>query len=192
MECIADEGRRPLCANNQTAVLIEDIWECVDPFSDQTCPENMVARLNYSTLTWECVSDPNAQKHTKKCDNIAFAPKTRGAIGATLRVRSVSCTDCETAVIDQETCETYCIPDVNKLTDPRCYDGSIEECTGPNRGLYFGFSSKSRIEGLSAIENETILLDRNHSQNRMFNCMDCGEGEIDSDKSISPYTAVCK
>ncbi len=192
MDCVADESRKPLCANNQTAVMVEDIWECVDPFSDQTCPDNMVARLNYATLTWECVEDPNATKNVKKCDHIAKMPKTRGAIGTTLRVRSVSCTDCETAVIDEDTCKTFCIPDVNKLTDPRCYDGNISECSGPNRGLYFGFSSKSRIDGISALENETIILDRNHSQNRMFNCMDCGEGVIDTENSISPYTAICK
>lgn len=192
MDCVADESRKPLCSNNQTAVLVDDIWECVDPFSDQTCPDNMVARLNYATLTWECVMDPNANKTVKKCDHIAKMPKTRGAIGTTLRVRSVSCTDCETAVLDEDTCETFCVPDINKLTDPRCYDGNISECSGPNRGLYFGFSSKSRIDGISALEKATIILDRNHSQNRMFNCMDCGEGSIDTKESISPYTAICK
>jgi len=192
MDCVADESRKPLCSNNQTAVMVDDIWECIDPFSDQVCPENMVARLNYSTLTWECVEDPNSTKNVKKCDNIALAPQMRGVVGATLRVRSVSCTDCETAIIDQETCETYCIPNPDKLTDPRCYDGNIAECSGPNRGLYFGFSAKSRTDGISALENTTITLDREHSQNRMFNCMDCGEGEIDAKKSVSPYTAVCK
>ncbi len=192
LDCVADESRKPLCSNNQTAVLVDDIWECVDPFSDVVCPENMIARLNYSTLTWECVENPNTTKNVKKCDHIAKMPKTRGAIGATLRVRSVSCTDCETAVIDEETCETYCIPDINKLNDPRCYDGDVSECTGPNRGLYFGFSAKSRIDGISVLENETIILDRTHSQNRMFNCMDCGDGIIDTKESIPPYTAICK
>ncbi len=192
MECVADENRKPLCSNNQTAVMVDDIWECVDPFSDQNCPTNMIARLNYSTLTWECVEDPNASKNVKKCDNIALLPKVHGAIGATLRVRSVSCTDCEMAVIDEETCETYCIPDVNKLTDPRCYDGDINECVGPHRGIYFGFSTKSRIDGIQKLQNKTVSLDREHSQNRMFNCMDCGESIIDTEKSDSPYTAVCK
>ena len=192
MECVEDESRKPLCSNNQTAVMIDDIWECVDPFSDQTCPKNMIARLNYSTLTWECVEDPNATKNVKKCDNIALQQKPRGGIGATLRVRSISCTDCETAVVDNETCETYCIPDISKLNDPKCYNGDISECSGINRGIYFGFSAKSRIDGITRLENETIYLDRDHSQNRMFNCMDCGDGEIDTQKSISPYTAICK
>ena len=192
MECVADETRIPLCSNNQTAVMIDDIWECVDPFSDQTCSPGMIARLNYTTLTWECVEDPNTTKKVKKCDNITLMPQTHGVIGRTLRVRSLSCTDCETPVIDEDTCETYCIPDVSKLTDPRCYDGDVSECTGINRGLYFGFSSKSRIDGIKALENETVILDEDHSQNRMFNCMDCGDGLIDTEKSISPYTAICK
>ena len=192
MECVADETRRPLCSNNQTAVMVDGIWECLDPFMDVSCSDGMTARLNYSTLEWECVQDPNAIKKVKKCDNIAIPPKTRGAVGATLRVRSISCTDCETPVVDEDTCEVFCIPDTSKLNDPKCYDGDISECTGLNRGLYFGFSSKSRIDGISALKNETVILDRNHSQNRMFNCMDCGEGEIDTEKSIYPYTAICK
>lgn len=192
MECVADETRKPLCSNNQTAVMIDNIWECVDPFLDQDCDLGMTPRLNYTTLTWECVEDPNNTKNVKKCDNIARGPRSRGGIGATLRVRSVSCTDCETPVLNEDTCETYCIPDVSKLKDPKCYDGVLSECTGPNRGLYFGFSPKSRIDGISALEDITIMLGRNHSQNRKFNCMDCGDGEIDSENSVYPYTAVCK
>lgn len=192
MQCVADDTRKPLCSNNQTAVLIDDIWECVDPFSDKTCPDNMIARLNYSTLEWECVNDPNATKNIKKCDNIARTPRTHGAVGATLRVRSVSCTDCETVIVDEETCETYCVPDISKLNDVRCYDGDIDECVGPHRGLYFGFSPKSRIDGITELADTIITLDKDHSQNRMFNCMDCGMGEIDTEKSISPYTAICK
>lgn len=192
MECVADETRKPLCSNNQTAVLIDGVWECIDPFLDQTCEKGMIARLNYTTLTWECVVDPNVQKNVKKCDNIARTPRTRGGVGATLRVRSISCTDCEIPIVDEDTCETYCVPDTTKLNDPKCYSGDLHECTGPNRGLYFGFSHKSRIDGIKVLANTTVILDSAHNQNRMFNCMDCGEGEIDTDASISPYTAVCK
>ena len=192
MECVADETRKPLCANNQTAVMVDDIWECVDPFADKTCPPGMIARLNYNDLIWECIDDPNIVKTVKKCDNIARPRQTRGGGGSTLRVRSISCTDCEQAIVDEETCETYCVPDLSKLTDSKCYDGDINECSGPNRGIYFGFTPSSHIESISALQNTVVMLDRNHSQNRMFNCMDCGEGEIDTDKSIYPYTAVCK
>ena len=192
MQCVADETRKPLCSNNQNAVLIDDVWECVDPFSDKTCPDGMVARLNYSELQWECVEDPNAKKVAKKCDNVARAPRPLGGVGATLRVRSVSCTDCEMAIVDEETCATYCIPDPSKLTDEKCYNDNAEYCSGPNRAIYFGFSGKSRIDGIEALNDKTVILDRDHSQNRKFNCMDCGEGEIDTEKSIFPYTAVCK
>jgi hypothetical protein len=37
-ECVPDESRRPLCSMNQTAVMVEDVWECVDPFTDRECP----------------------------------------------------------------------------------------------------------------------------------------------------------
>lgn len=192
MQCVADENRMPLCSNNQTAVLIDNVWECIDPFSDKVCPNDMIARLNYTTLEWECVVDPNITKAAKKCDNVAKTPRIHGGVGATLRVRSVSCTDCETAVVDEETCETYCIPDPKKLEDPKCYADDIQECSGPNRAIYFGFSPKSKIDGITALENEIINLDQEHSQNRKFNCMDCGNGEIDTEKSIFPYTAICK
>lgn len=192
MQCIADETRKPLCSNNQTAVMVDNIWECVDPFADKECPSDMIARLNYSTLEWECVSNPNTTKTVKKCDNIAKIPHRYGGVGATLRVRSVSCTDCETAIVNEETCETYCIPDPSKLADPRCYDGNPEECIGPTRGIYFGFAANSRLEGITALEEATVYLDSTHNQNRRFNCIDCGMGEIDTENSIYPYTAVCK
>lgn len=192
MECVADDTRKPLCSNNQTAVLIDDIWECVDPFADKTCPPGMIARLDYNELVWECVSDPNADKTIKKCDNIARVQNIHGGIGATLRVRSVSCTDCERAVVDEETCETYCIPDADKINDEKCFQTPLDECVGPTRGVYFGFSLKSRIDGIDELSDAVIELDNTHSQNRMFNCMDCGDGEIDTEKSIFPYTAICK
>ena len=192
MDCVEDESRKPLCSNNQTAVLIDNIWECVDPFADKSCPKGMIARLNYNALEWECVEDPNARKTVKKCDNLAVNSYSRGGIGATLRVRSVSCTDCETPVVDEETCETYCVPDSAKLTDSKCYGYSPEECTGSNRGIYFGFTKTSRIDSIPELKNANITLDKEHSQNRMFNCLDCGMGEIDTEKSIYPYTAVCK
>ena len=191
MECVADETRKPLCANNQTAVLIDDVWECVDPFADKNCPIGMIARLNYNDLTWECVDDPNATKTVKKCDSVARAPQTRHG-GTTLRVRSISCTDCEQIYVDEETCETYCIPDPSKLTDEKCYAGNPEDCSDATHGIYFGFNQKSHIDGIKELQDKIITLDRNHSQNRMFNCMDCGETEIDKEQSVSPYTAVCK
>lgn len=193
MDCVADENRKPLCANNQTAVLVDDMWECIDPFADKTCPHGQMARLNYNTLTWECVEDPNTVKNVKKCDNVIRVNKTAIGGGATtLRVRSISCTDCERVFINEETCETFCIPDISKLNNPECYAGDVSECSGGNRGIYFGFSNNSRIDGIAELKDAVIMLDNNHNQNRKFNCMDCGEMEIDTEKSIFPYTAVCK
>ena len=192
MDCVADETRKPLCANNQTAVMVDDVWECVDPFADKTCPPGMIARLNYNELEWECIDDPNTTKTVKKCEGVAHRAQGRRGGGATLRVRSISCTDCEQVYVDEETCETYCIPDPSKLNDENCYAGSVDDCSDSMHGIYFGFTQKSRIDGIPGLQNATIILDRNHSQNRMFNCMDCGDREIDIEKSVFPYTAVCR
>ncbi|MBR6010114.1 MAG: hypothetical protein IKP35_01685 [Alphaproteobacteria bacterium] len=192
MDCVEDETRKPLCSNNQTAVMVDNIWECVDPFADKDCPDGMIARLNYNELAWECVEDPNSTKKVKKCDNLAKTPNIKGGIGATLRVRSISCTDCETPVVDEDTCETYCVADATKLNDPKCYTYPIEECSGSTRGIYFGFNPRSRIDSIPELKDVSITLDTEHSQNRKFNCLDCGMGEIDTEKSIYPYTAVCK
>ena len=192
MDCVADETRKPLCANNQTAVMVDDVWECVDPFADKTCPPGMIARLNYNELEWECIDDPNTTKTVKKCEGVAHRAQGRRGGGATLRVRSISCTDCEQVYVDEETCETYCIPDPSKLNDENCYAGSVDDCSDSMHGIYFGFTQKSRIDGIPGLQNATIILDRNHSQNRMFNCMDCGDREIDTENSVFPYTAVCR
>ncbi len=55
LECVPDESRKPLCASTQTAVIVDEVWECVNPFPEKKCPGNMIARLNYETLEWECV-----------------------------------------------------------------------------------------------------------------------------------------
>ena len=188
--CIPDESRKPLCATQQTAVIVDDVWECIDPFSDKTCSGDMVARLNYNTLEWECVADPNATKTAKKCSNF-----TTGAIygkrGATLRIPPSSCTDCETLHVDDETCTAVCIPDVSKLNDSRCYPANVRTCNGANKGFYFGFPDKSYVINVPDVQKVSIPFDSEHSRNRKFNCMDCGDRGIDESKSLPPYVIVC-
>ena len=192
LECVADESRRPLCASQQTAVLVDSVWECINPFPEKNCPPDMVARLNYNTLEWECVTDPTQSEDVKKCGHI-----TGGAIygkpGATLRVpQTSSCTDCEQMVTDPDTCESVCIPDPTRIGDGKCYPGTTTECSGTSRGFYFGFPSKQYAENVPAISNKSVPIDAAHSQNRKFNCMDCGDRTIDTEKSLPPYIAICK
>ena len=188
--CIPDESRKPLCAAQQTAVIVDDVWECINPFSDKTCSGDMVARLNYNTLEWECVTDPNATKTAKKCSNF-----TTGAIygkhGATLRIPPSSCTDCETLHVDEDTCESVCMPDPSKLGNARCYPANTRTCDGTTKGLYFGFPDKQYVANVSAVHNISVPFDSSHSKNRMFNCMDCGDRGIDESKSLPPYVIVC-
>lgn len=190
MECVPDESRKPLCSGEQTAVIVDSVWECIDPFGERTCPNNMVARLNYETLEWECVEDPNMIKTTSKCA-AAGARTVRGRGGATLRLATTSCTDCEKMIIDESTCETVCVPDETKLASISCYPGRVSECTGANRAFYFGFPNKSYIANVPGVVPSDVPFDSAHSQNRKFNCLDCGAGTIDTSKSIHPYVAVC-
>jgi len=191
MECVADETRRPLCAQRQTAVLVDNVWECVNPFPEKNCPDGMIARLNYNNLEWECVADPNKTDSVKKCAHL-----TGGAIygkpGATLRVPQTSCTDCEQMLVDEETCDAICVPNPAMIKDPKCYPGRASECSGPSRAFYFGFPTRAYAEKVSALNGAAVPIDAAHSQNRKFNCMDCGVGTIDNEKSVPPYIAICK
>ncbi len=189
-ECIADESKRPLCDNNQTAVLIETYWTCIDPFLERTCPDGMTARLNYTNLTWECVEDANEKTEIKKCENIRFG-KLGGTGSQTLRLTANSCTDCETLVIDETTCDTYCMPDAAKVNDDKCYKDS-DQCTGYGRAIYFGFPSMSYAIKTGITENFEVPFGPMHSQNRRFNCMDCSARGIDEEKSYPPYIVVCE
>ncbi len=189
-ECVADESRRPLCGAQQTAVMVDKVWECVDPVMEVTCPNNMVARLNYTTLEWECVEDPTKQEALKKCSNFIG---TIG-VGTTLRVQTTSCTDCEKMITDEETCRAICVPDPAKINDPRCYGGGADACNGADRGLYFGFPNAAYLSNMGdTLAGRQIPIGGEHAQNRRFNCMVCPMGRIiDTDKSASPYVAVCK
>ena len=190
-ECVPDESRKPLCADSQTAVMVDSVWECIDPFPDKTCPNNMIARLNYNTLEWECVVDPTTNTAVKKCDNIVSGGNY-GLLGTTLRVPQTSCTDCERMVTDTDSCTSYCVPDPSRVTDSRCYGGAASECSGPTRALYFGFPNRAYVESVSDVLSVAVPIDRSHSQNRRFNCLDCGAGVIDTARSLPPYVAVCK
>ena len=192
LECVPDNTKKPLCAEQQTAVLVDSVWECVNPFPEKACPSNMIARLNYTTLEWECVADPNMIANVKKCQNTTGGA-VFGAIGATLRVPSASsCTDCEVMITDPNTCASACIPDPAKINDPACYPGDASECTGNSHGLYFGFPSATYVANVSGVDASAVPFDTAHSQNRMFNCLECADGEIDPEKSMPPYIAICK
>ena len=190
MECVADESRKPLCGGNQTAVLVDTVWECISPFPEKNCPDNMVARLNYNTLEWECVEDPKDIQTTNKCDHIRTGT-IYGGVGKTLRVVQAKCNDCEKMITDFETCTAVCVPDTSKLTDPRCYPGPADECNGPTRAFYFGFPNAQYATHIQDM-NISVPTGDQYSRNRKFNCMDCGEGVIDTEKSQPPYVAICK
>jgi len=195
-KCIIDPMRRPLCASNQTAVQVDDRWECADPILDKQCPTGTVARLDYSTMNWECVTDPGAARPATKCTPTASAASA-AKLGSTVRVQLTSCTDCEDAVTDPETCDTSCVPSSAKLSTPGCYPANAGSCAGLHKAFYFGFPAMpyyldNSRNLIPALKNIAIPIDTAHSQNRKFNCMDCGDRFIDSSRSAPPYVAVCE
>jgi hypothetical protein len=191
MECVPDETRKPLCAGQQTAVIVDEVWECVNPFGERTCPNGMVARLNYEALEWECVEDPNNARVPSKC-KLSAAKTIRGRGGATLRVTTNLCTDCEKLVVDEENCTAVCIPDPIKLYNSSCYPGRPQECSGMHRAFYFGFPNESYVGHVAELAPANVPFDSMHSQNRRFNCLDCGDRQVDTSASVYPFVAVCK
>lgn len=190
LECVADESRKPLCASQQTAVIVDDVWECINPFPTKSCPEDMVAHLNYDTLEWECIADATKGNNITKCSRFTSGA-IYGSVGATLRASQTSCTPCEKMILDTDTCTSYCIPDASKLGTPECY-ADTRQCSGRSRAFYFGFPNKNYAGNIPEMSGKNVPIDRTHNQNRRFNCLDCGDGEIDTEKSFAPYTAVCK
>lgn len=189
--CIPDDARKPLCDARQTAVIVNDVWECVDPFLNRECDAGYIARLNYSNLEWECVPDPASIKPTLKCD----APRLHAVIGANGPVgRITNCTDCEKMITDPDTCETLCIPDPDKLHDKKCYPdvaANIAGCSGPSRAFYFGFPSINYAMRVASVSEYSVPMGAQYSRNRKFNCMDCGDRNIDTDQSLPPFIAIC-
>ena len=188
--CIPDDSLKPLCGSVQTAVLVDGIWECVDPFPDRKCDGNTTAKLNYTTMTWECIVDPNKTAKKTKCSHFKTSV-TPGRGKASMRVDQLTCTDCEKMLVDEETCVAHCVPDTSKLTSESCYPGEATDCADETHGLYFGFPNVNYAKKVSELEGHTVIFDASHSQNRKFNCMDCGERGVDLENSFPPYTIIC-
>ena len=188
--CIPDDSLKPLCGSLQTPILVDGIWECVDPFPDRKCDGDTIAKLNYTTLTWECVIDPNKTTKKTKCSSIKTSV-TPGRGRASMRVTQLACTDCEKMLIDEDTCVAHCVPDVEKISSKSCYPDDSTTCSGETKGMYFGFPDVKYVRNVTDIAGYKVIFDASHSQNRKFNCMDCGERGVNTEKSFPPYITIC-
>jgi len=189
--CIADESLRPLCSSVQTAILVDNVWECVDPFPNRKCDGDTVAKLNYTTMEWECITDPNKTATNSKCSHIKMQVSP-GRGGSSVSFKKLTCTECEKMIVDEDTCVAHCIPDPDKITSNGCYPGDATECTGEHKGLYFGFPDAMYVNYVDDIAGKTVIMGDDHTQNRKFNCMDCGERYVDTEVSFAPYVTVCE
>lgn len=192
--CEIDPSRRPLCATGQTAVEIEDMWQCIDPSPIRECPDGTTAQLDYVNMEWVCVTK-ETESSGSKCPSMMIA-KGR-VLGGTLLKPANLCNDCEKMVTNEETCEVSCVPDETKVNSTACYPGA-SECRGSSRAFYFGFPDDSTYKqnvrvNIPELAGVSIPVDGTHSQNRKFNCLDCGSvGAIDEQLSMPPFVAVCE
>jgi hypothetical protein len=193
--CEMDVSRRPLCGGNQTAVEVDDLWMCIDPTPTRVCPDGTMASLDYITMEWYCSVPSESSARQGKCRDVIIAK--RPAVGGTLLKPTSLCNDCERMIIDKNTCNAVCVPDETKLRNSACYP-QASQCRGAARAFYFGFPADEKYlanatEFLPALNDVEIHLDGMHSQNRKFNCLDCGAGgRIDNHRSLPPFVAVCE
>ena len=188
--CVPDDSLKPLCNSVQTAILVDGIWECVDPFPSRKCDGNTTAKLNYTTMTWECIIDPNKTATNTKCSHIKM-PVIPGRGKSSVSIGQLTCTACEKMIVDEDTCVAHCVPDTTKISSNACYPDDATECTGETQGLYFGFPDAKYINNVLDITGHAVVLDTEHSQNRKFNCMDCGERGVNTELSFPPYITIC-
>ena len=124
------------------------------------------------------------------------------APGRTLRIRTVS--HCKNScLIATKVCDEaqgmynhVCLPDTDKINKDECYPDSIrpEDCTGPNKGIYFGFNQKSYTTGIKnnngdQINISAILTQIPHKDGK-FHCKTCSNG-INEGLSVIPFVVIC-
>ena len=185
--CVPDSGKRPLCQSNQTAVMVDEIWECIGAEQPRECPAGYIAQLNYGLMEWECVINPAAQRADdgKKCDKIYG--RIYGGGAAALRGSLVSCNDCERMMVHDD-CTAECVPDAAKISSRRCYAGQCQN-------FYFGFPDPKYIaaaqRNIPSLAGIAIPIDDSHSRNRRFNCTECPNG-VNTVASMPPYVIICQ
>ena len=185
-------------SENATLVKIDDSWVCLEPTADINC-EDGVLMFNTTTLGWDCITVDNPEQVIENCNTsrpgYIFSYSDVKKANKTLKVKTISCSRCEKPYMNPDTCEVYCLPDIGKLNTRTCFSGDPECCKGDNKGIYFGFTKNSRLDGLVDENGKKIdislneILDENHAQNRKFNCMECKYSTLKT--SIRPYVAIC-
>jgi hypothetical protein len=184
--CRPDNSRRPLCRQDQAAVMIDEVWECVDPQKDRECPKGMNAELDYESMEWICVSAAAARgAEDKKCSKVYDRLYDSGT--KSLRGNLVSCNDCEKMIVHDD-CTAECVPDAAKTGSRACYAGACQN-------FYFGFPDKKYIanamKNIPDLAGASIPLDAARSRNRKFNCAEC-PGGINEVESLPPYVIICR
>ena len=192
-KCVPNYFNRPVCAENMVAILKNNVWECLDSIEQNTeiqCAENQIKTYNKYSQKYICTEDPNKQIDIKKCTfektNLVY-----GKLGSTLKIQKIStkCNECEKQIINEDTCESFCIPDKTKLNNQNCYKNA-QECAGNNKSFYFGFPNQEYVKNVKEVYNYKTPINSEYSKNRKFNCKKCEKG-INEEKSIYPLILIC-
>ncbi|MCL1785875.1 MAG: hypothetical protein FWG39_01850 [Alphaproteobacteria bacterium] len=185
--CVADHSRKPICSAGQTAVFIDDGWECVNPVMQTECPAGQMPHLNYENMKWTCVGNPAAVAQDSEG---ARAGRARFASGRGAIAGGATCSDCEDAIHDPDTDAVRCVPSPAKLSNKLCYRGNAGDCPG---AFYFGFPDAEYFARVApALGLSGMTFTEGRSKNRRFNCLSCVDGYIDASKSKPPFIAVCQ
>lgn len=192
-KCVPNYFNRPICGENMVAILKNNVWECLDSIEQNTeiqCAENQIKTYNKYSQKYICTEDPNKPIDIKKCTfektNLVY-----GKLGSTLKIQKIStkCNECEKQIINEDTCESFCIPDKTKLKNQNCYKNA-QECAGNNKSFYFGFPNQEYVKNVKEVYNYKTPINSEYSKNRKFNCKKCEKG-INEEKSIYPLILIC-
>ena len=192
--CVPNYFNKPICGKDLTAVLINNIWECIDSTDKNihiNCETNQIKIYDNISLSYKCIEDPSKIKEIKKCQNINKI-LAYSKFGSTIEFQNISgsCNECEKQIINEETCESHCAPDETQLNNKNCYPDK-DQCTGLTKGFYFGFPNYDYVKNIKELNKHQIPINKSYSQNRKFNCMDCKEKGINKEKSFYPFILVC-
>ena len=166
------------------------------------CPEGYEPVFNPDPTVDGITCIPSNPEEGSPCSDVAQTYRNaKSTPGRTIRVKTVHCGTClkVTKVCNKQIgqYEYICLPDPDKITSKSCFDGILENCTAENnRGIYFGFSSFSRTDGIKTNNGEDLNIEQaldcieEEKSDNMFHCKKCNNG-INEEISVSPYVICC-
>ena len=185
---------------------------------DISCPFGTIPLITEGQDGYECVVSVGANSVCAD-EEIGEAPDDEtpiggnpggrsGSAGRTMQVptvRSSKSLICPACMKKQRECNTtteeweyFCVPDASKASDmDNCWNTTEErDCTAANSGVYFGFQSNTRTDGIKTNNGADIDIEKVLSyfpaanRDLKFHCMTCQTG-IDFGESVPSLVVKC-